>query len=267
MSSSPEYEGKKERPDGEPLSPGRQSQAERALGRDLSGVRLHHGAEAAALTEREGARAVTRGQQIYFAPQEWALDGREGERLLAHELAHAAQAAPGGGATTERAALEGEADRAADAMLAGERPGLRLRAPGGLSLKAEARAAPSIQRHGEEIAPQPASGTVAGAGLTIPYLYSSVPGPGSASLVLQLSEGMAAVATALTMEPAELRVQNADGTRARALVLSVPGQARASAPRVQVTFTRGSSSLVVLFQFPPAAPPAAAAPAPVKGRP
>jgi hypothetical protein len=267
MSSSAEFEEKKERPDGEPLPSPARSPAEAALGRDLGGVQVHRGAEGARVAGEERARAVTRGQHVYFAPQEYSPDTREGQRLLAHELAHAAQAAPGGGAAAERGALEAEADRAAEAVLDGRRPGVRLRAAPGTALRQESRA-PSIQSHAHEVAPSPPSGTVSGGGFSIPYLYTVVPAPSSSALVLQVPEGVAVVVTALTIEAPDYRVQNAEGSRSRAVVISASAQLRV-VPRVQVTFTRGSSSYVVVFQLPQTAPaPArAAAPGPAKGHP
>jgi hypothetical protein len=263
MSSSAEYEEKRER-DGEPLETSVRSRAEDALGRDLSAVRIYRGLEGAAVSDAERARAVTRGQRVYFAPQEYAPGTPDGERLLTHELAHTVQASRADGAAAGRDALEAEADRAAEAIMSGRRPTLRLHASPGAALKQEARTPPTIERHAQEIAPQPLSGTVSGGGFSIPYSYTVVPAPGFSALVLQVTEGTSVVVTPLTVESPDYRVQNAGGNRPRAVVVSA-NAALAVLPRLQVTFTRGSSSFIVVFQFQQAAP--AATPGPSKGRP
>jgi hypothetical protein len=61
---------------------------EKRLGADLSGVRVHVGASAAA---RLGARAFAAGRDIGFAPGAWQPGSAEGRRLLGHELAHVVQ--------------------------------------------------------------------------------------------------------------------------------------------------------------------------------
>lgn len=61
------------------------------LGIDLSGVRVHTGSEAAASAEAIDARAFTVGDHIAFAAGEYRPGTADGQRLLAHELAHVAQ--------------------------------------------------------------------------------------------------------------------------------------------------------------------------------
>jgi hypothetical protein len=263
MSSSAEFEEKRER-DGEPLETAVRSRAEDALGRDLSAVRIYRGPEGRAVSDAERARAVTRGQHVYFAPQAYAPGTPEGERLLTHELAHTVQASGAGGATADRDALETEADRAAEGSVSSRRPAVRLRAAPGAALKQEARTPPTIARHAQEIAPHPLSGTVSGGGFSVPYSYTIVPAPSFSALVLQVPEGVSVVVTPLSVESPDHRVQNAEGNRPRAVVVSA-NSALTVLPRQQVTFTRGSSSYIVVFQFPQAAP--AATPAPSKGRP
>jgi hypothetical protein len=70
------------------------------LGRDLSGVRVHTGPEAARSAEAVGARAYTVGKDVVFGQGVFGSgsDGgsREGRRLLAHEVSHAVQQMGGG---------------------------------------------------------------------------------------------------------------------------------------------------------------------------
>ncbi|WP_205833096.1 eCIS core domain-containing protein [Azohydromonas caseinilytica] len=76
---------------GEPLpAPARQA-FESRLGADLSGVRLHRGAAAAASAQALAARAYTVGQHIVLGAGAWAPQSSAGRRLLAHELVHTLQ--------------------------------------------------------------------------------------------------------------------------------------------------------------------------------
>ncbi|MDO8144910.1 DUF4157 domain-containing protein [Isoptericola sp. 178] len=73
-------------------------------GHDFSAVRVH--ADAAAEVGPR-AQAVTRGHDIFFAPGRYAPHTIEGQRLLAHELAHVAQQGPGTAAATTAGAPGG----------------------------------------------------------------------------------------------------------------------------------------------------------------
>ena len=65
---------------------------ERGLGHDFAAVRVH--AEDAGSQVRElGARAFTLGQDIHFAPGMYAPGTVDGQRRIAHELAHVVQQA------------------------------------------------------------------------------------------------------------------------------------------------------------------------------
>jgi hypothetical protein len=63
---------------------------------DLNRVRFHTGPGAAREAENLGARAFTVGEHIAFAAGEYQPDTPEGQDLIAHELAHIAQAQSGG---------------------------------------------------------------------------------------------------------------------------------------------------------------------------
>lgn len=108
-----------------PLSP--RVEFERSLNVDLTGVRLHDDAESAAAADAVRARAFTMGPDIYFARGEYDPASQPGRELLAHEVAHVAQyARGGGGALPDQTAvsepgdpLEIEAERAVAPMIAG----------------------------------------------------------------------------------------------------------------------------------------------------
>jgi hypothetical protein len=110
---------------------------------------------------------------------------------------------------------------------------------------------PTVQRHPEEIGPAPAQGTLTGGGFSIPYLYNVVKGAAFLPLTLQVTEGVAVIATPLTdmAEGKDYRIQNAGGSQARAVVVSVSSALRAP-PRLQLTLTRGNASYLAVFQFP-----------------
>jgi hypothetical protein len=112
---------------GSPLPDGLRSQFESSLGADLSSVRVHTGEESAQAAKAVGARAYTTGQDIHFGAGHYNPSSAFGVHLLAHEVAHTVQQA--GAAPTMQHKLEVstpgdaaevEADRAADAMVAGE---------------------------------------------------------------------------------------------------------------------------------------------------
>jgi hypothetical protein len=61
------------------------------LGHDFARVRVHTDDHAADATGAIGARAYTIGHDLVFSPGQYAPGSAKGRRLLAHELAHAAQ--------------------------------------------------------------------------------------------------------------------------------------------------------------------------------
>jgi hypothetical protein len=66
---------------------------EGALGRDLSGVRMHTDDTAATLSRQVAARAFTVGRDVFFGAGEYQPDTREGQHTIAHELAHTGEGA------------------------------------------------------------------------------------------------------------------------------------------------------------------------------
>lgn len=60
------------------------------FGRELGDIRLHTDQPAGASARAIGARAFALGPQIAFAPGQYQPDSREGQRLIAHEVAHVA---------------------------------------------------------------------------------------------------------------------------------------------------------------------------------
>lgn len=75
---------------GRPLPAKVQRDAEQRLGHSFADVRIHTDARAGASAQAVAANAYTVGRQIVFAPGRFEPDSAQGQRLLAHELTHAA---------------------------------------------------------------------------------------------------------------------------------------------------------------------------------
>ena len=86
---------------------------------DLSDVRVHTDSTAHDLNHAVSARAFATGTDVYFAQNEYKPNTSDGDRLIAHELAHVVQqrGAPTSGPLTVSNpgdAMENEADAVAD---------------------------------------------------------------------------------------------------------------------------------------------------------
>jgi hypothetical protein len=82
---------------GQPLDAATRAFFEPRFGRDFSQVRVHTDAPAAESAQAVNALAYTMGRDIVFGAGEYALGTTAGQWLLAHELAHTVQQAPGAG--------------------------------------------------------------------------------------------------------------------------------------------------------------------------
>jgi outer membrane protein OmpA-like peptidoglycan-associated protein len=89
---------------GRPLPDAARSFFEARFGRDFGGVRVHTGSSASQAAQAVNALAFTTGNNIVFAPGQYAPDTEQGQRLLAHELAHTIQQGQGGAQALQRAA-------------------------------------------------------------------------------------------------------------------------------------------------------------------
>ncbi len=105
---------------GASLDTGVQDRFSGSLG-DLSDVRVHTDDTADRLNRSVSARAFATGTDVYFAKGEYNPGSADGDKLIAHELAHTVQqrGAPQGGPLTVSQpgdALEREADSVADSI-------------------------------------------------------------------------------------------------------------------------------------------------------
>ena len=92
---------------GEPLPPALATALGLPLGVDLTSVRLHRGATAAASADALGARAYAFGADVVLGAEWQGLGTAAGRRLLAHELAHVAGQARQGSARVQRDEIVG----------------------------------------------------------------------------------------------------------------------------------------------------------------
>src|SRR5262249_35722289 len=104
-----------------------QRKFEASLGVDLSSVRGHTRDASADASRSVSAPAYAMGQDVHFGAGHYDPSSASGEHLLAHEVAHTVQQRGGSVSpkfqlevTGPGDACEVEADRAADAMVAGQ---------------------------------------------------------------------------------------------------------------------------------------------------
>jgi hypothetical protein len=99
---------------GRALPAAHRADAERALGHDFAGVRVHAcGAAAGSARSRAGALAYSFGDHLVFGAGAYAPGTPAGDRLIVHELAHVAQQRAVSGPTIGARAAERQADAAA----------------------------------------------------------------------------------------------------------------------------------------------------------
>jgi hypothetical protein len=152
---------------GHPLDGETRTDPQARFGKDFSQVRVHTDARAAVSADAVGALAYTVGQHIVFAEGQYRPGSVEGERLLAHELAHVAQHGPVESGTTRQTAVNGlkigaldaPEERHADALAGGTRHADATGCGAG---------APVLRR-------QPAPATPSGQATTIPFDLQHTP--------------------------------------------------------------------------------------------
>ncbi|HEX7838874.1 MAG TPA: DUF4157 domain-containing protein, partial [Kofleriaceae bacterium] len=108
-----------------PLDPSVVARMSRLFGVDLTNVEVVP--ESPVVTG--STKAVTKGDEVHFRPGAYQPGTPEGDRLIAHELAHVVQQRGGHGERTgTRRELEREADRAAALAVRGRAAPIQLRA-------------------------------------------------------------------------------------------------------------------------------------------
>ncbi len=116
----------KTRGQGHGMSPDVRSQMESGFGGDLSNVRLHTDTESGDASNALGAQAFASGRDVYFGQGRYEPHSEQGQRLLAHEIAHTKQKSDGPSAPKTKLSLgspddpqEREADSIADSVVQG----------------------------------------------------------------------------------------------------------------------------------------------------
>lgn len=104
---------------GRPLDAPTRAFMEPRFGHDFSHVRIHADRAAADAAHAVAARAFATGHRIVFGAGQYAPHTARGRWLLAHELAHVAQARGGRASSTPH--VERDASQAASAVMRGER--------------------------------------------------------------------------------------------------------------------------------------------------
>jgi hypothetical protein len=95
---------------------------ESRFGEDFSDVRIHTDHRAAEIADTLDARAFTVGEDVVFAEGEFAPETTEGQRLLAHELAHVIQQRRATGEVGSELSAERDALKAAADLAGGGSP-------------------------------------------------------------------------------------------------------------------------------------------------
>lgn len=115
---------------GRPLDPAVRATMEPRFGHDFSSVQVHNDSGAAQSADAVAAHAYTVGPHIVFNSGQYAPESGDGQRLIAHELAHVVQQSSGPVSGTPMTSsmsvsepgdpYERAADSAADAVMAGD---------------------------------------------------------------------------------------------------------------------------------------------------
>lgn len=256
MNSYREYDGKKLKPE-EPMRKERDTSVPVIRADDVKNAidrRAIHQPQADGAALPGQALALAKQGQAYFRPD--TLTHPNAPWLVAHELTHQAQQQQRG-MPAGTAALEAEADQVANAVAQGQDSGVQLAAsPDSALFKKDdtpLSAAPTVKRHHAIISSVSDHGSVNAGGMGLSYRFSA--GGGShQSVAIMIPEGVAtAVKPVRGVSDAGYDVKNGSGTKTRTVIIEMK-QGQSEAALLDVTFTRGTSSLIVTFQFAGIAP-------------
>lgn len=101
---------------GQPLQASTQAQMGSAMGTDLTGVRVHNDNTSDQLAGQLGARAFAVGSDVFFAANEYQPATTDGQRVIAHELAHVMQDSDQPQAKLQVGSVDDPAEKEADAV-------------------------------------------------------------------------------------------------------------------------------------------------------
>lgn len=169
---------------GQPLPDSLRGPLESRFGRDLSGVRVHTDDRAARAADNLDAQAFTRGRDIFFGRGHYQPETPSGRHLLAHELTHTVQQAPGpaidAGPSTQAVSAPSSTVPSTPAMSAGtvqrevlqRQPKKGEAAPAG---EAEKEAVPPESLPLETGRPDPSAKTITFSDIEVPAFKATPP--------------------------------------------------------------------------------------------
>lgn len=245
----------------QPLDAGVRSQMESAFGESFGDVRVHTGKQDGEVVGELGARAFTRGRDIYFRESEYNPSTREGQELLAHELAHVVQQRGGSSARGASVGLVGdtfeqEADEVAASVMRGERAHVEQRA-----------ATPDFQRQQKPPQPEPqtinahvplmlepnATKQQSFPGFNVQLYLSSV--EGASFDTLHITVPILVSVSVVDLSGMNVQVQDPGGQAARVIIVRV--NRKAGGRMLQVTFSKGNRIDIATYVLPTLSPAAA----------
>lgn len=124
-------------PGGQSLPTGTRWLMESRFQEDFSQVRIHANEDAAVLAASQRAKAYTVGRDIFFSKGRYAPQTGEGQKLIAHELAHVVQQSRAGDTFATSEAAESDAHSAASRVILGQAATVAARAPVGIQCEPE----------------------------------------------------------------------------------------------------------------------------------
>lgn len=249
-------------PHAQPLDSGVRSRMESAFGESFGDVRVHAGQGAGEVAEELDALAFTRGRDIYFKEGEYNPSTREGQELLAHELAHVVQQRGGSSARSASVGpagdtFEHEADEVAAAVMRGERAHVEQRS-----------AASDVQRQQKAPPAQPQPQSINAwppvlldpnktlqqrfADLSVQVHLASTEGANFDTLHVTVPAGVSVAVVDLS--GMNVQVQDPGGQGARVIVIRV--NRRAGGRMLQITFSKGNRVDIATYNLPTLSPAA-----------
>lgn len=242
---------------GRPLDAEIRQEMERYLEQDLSDVRVHTDVNANQAAKFREAKAFTRGSDVYFGHGQYNPKTKKGLKILAHELTHVVQT--GGrlnldsdGFERPQSQIEQEADVAAKNVAMGRKPqiGSHASEAGVLRQEVEEEAVPTTTMHSFDITPAFGQGVINAGPFSISFRYEVTEGSGETTLLLSIPDGVQAAFRSLgDIGLDAYRVDDPGGDTARTVKIVVPTET-GGIPRLGVTFSNGTASYIVNFQFP-----------------
>jgi hypothetical protein len=238
---------------GEPLPARVRDFFEPRFGLDLGDVRVHTGADAERVNEELGARAVTRGRDIYFGKGEYDSSTREGKELLAHELAHVVQQRGGSsvrGASVGPAgdAFEQEADEVAASVVRGGRARVEKRSDAPGIQRQQARQAQTVTAWPWLWLEPNYTKQDHYPNYTVQTHFAKVSGANFDTLHIVVTAGVSV--TVVDLSGMNMEVKDPGGGAARVIVVRIDrGDRKADYQIIQLTFSKGNRVDIVTYRL------------------